>query len=110
MLCLTRALLLLGLPALLDALKAKPVSRRSSVDLLEESEESDQALEVLESSRLEKKEKKWNWKEAAEESKTEWAIVLKRYVLADMTVFELGRHFGEALPSSSPEEDRHEAL
>lgn len=96
-----RALLLVGLPVLLDALKARPVNHRSAVDLLEESTDLDQAVEALESSRLEKKEKKWNWKEASEESKTEWAIVLKRYVLADMTVYELSRHFGEALPTGT---------
>lgn len=91
------ALLVAGFPALLGALKTKPV-----VDLLEESANPVQALDLLEENFLKKKEnKKWNWKEASEESKTEWAIVLKRYVLADMTVYELSRKFGEALPSSS---------
>lgn len=45
-------------------------------------------------------ERRWDWKEASEESRTEWSIVLKRYVLVDMTLFELGRHFEEALPAS----------
>jgi len=100
------------LPVLSGALSISPTSSERALDLLEETANPGQALDLLEKETIEKKkeQKKWNWKEASEESKTEWAIVLKRYVLADMTVFELGRHFGEALPSSSPEEDRHEAL
>jgi len=87
----------LGLPVLLDALKAKSVKSGSPVELLDETANPGQALDLLEERKIEKK--KWNWKEASEESKTEWAIVLKRYVLADMTVYELVRHFSEALPS-----------
>lgn len=48
---------------------------------------------------LEKGQRKWNWKSASEESKTEWAIVLKRYVMFDMTLLELEHHWDEALPS-----------
>jgi len=107
------ALLLFGFPVLLDALKTKPGSPALAVDLLEETANPGQALDLLEKNFLQKKErKKWNWKEASEESKTEWSIVLKRYVLADMTVYELARHFGEALPSSTgPDtDDQREAL
>jgi len=98
--CPSWALALVGLPVLLGALKVAPTHPLQALDLLEEGKK--------------KEAKKWNWKEASEESKTEWAIVLKRYVLADMTVFELGRFFGESLPASSSsgttEEDQSEAL
>lgn len=102
------ALLLVGFPAGLDGLKARSTNPAPAVDLLEENARPGQALDLLEK----KKEKKWNWKEASEESKTEWAIVLKRYVLADMTVYELARHFGEALPSGADATtgDQQEAL
>eukprot|EP00929_Paragymnodinium_shiwhaense_P115455 TRINITY_DN84343_c0_g1_i1.p1 TRINITY_DN84343_c0_g1~~TRINITY_DN84343_c0_g1_i1.p1 ORF type:complete len:281 (+),score=106.50 TRINITY_DN84343_c0_g1_i1:47-889(+) len=42
--------------------------------------------------------RKWSWKEASEESKTEWGIVLKRYIMVDMALYELERHFDEAIP------------
>merc|ERR1719253_72776 len=42
--------------------------------------------------------RKWSWKEASEESKTEWGIVLKRYIMVDMSLYELERHFDEAAP------------
>jgi len=57
--------------------------------------------------------KKWNWKEASEETKTEWGIVLKRYVMVDMSLFELERHFGEAMDAvgnSSSDEERRQQL
>mmetsp|Transcript_29718 Transcript_29718/g.68399 ORF Transcript_29718/g.68399 Transcript_29718/m.68399 type:complete len:272 (-) Transcript_29718:149-964(-) len=66
------------LPALLAALSLRP-PRQVPLGLVEE--------------------RKWNWKEAVEETKTEWAIVLKRYVLADVTLFDLQRHFSQALPA-----------
>jgi len=90
----------LGLPVFLDALVVKSAVPTIVVDLLEETANPGQALDLLEKEWISKKkeQKKWNWKEASEESKTEWAIVLKRYVLADMTVYELSRHFGEAHP------------
>lgn len=94
-------------PVLLNALKISTPSSVKALDLLEESVDPTQALDLLE---RKKEDKKWNWKEASEESKTEWAIVLKRYVLADMTVFELGRHFGEALPSAASAGEQREAL
>jgi len=59
-----------------------PVKPRQSLDLLAKKS-------VL---------KKWNWKEASDESRTEWGIVLKRYILIDMSLYELGRHLGESLP------------
>jgi len=106
------AFLVLGLPALLDALKAKPAHTAPALDLLEETANSAEALDLLEKKKIEAK--KWNWKEASEESKTEWAIVLKRYVLADLTIHELSRLFGESLPSSasqgSTDQDQHDAL
>lgn len=43
--------------------------------------------------------RKWNWKEASEETKTEWGIVLKRYVMVDLMLFELERKFEEAMPA-----------
>lgn len=49
---------------------------------------------------IEKEKRKWNWREASEESKTEWGIVLKRYIMVDMALYELERHFDEALPES----------
>jgi len=49
--------------------------------------------------------KKWNWKDASEETKTEWGIVLKRYVMVDLMLFELGRHFEAALPAPAQTED-----
>jgi len=107
------ALRLLGLPVFLDALVVKPVAPALAVDLLEETANPGQALDLLEKEWISRKQqKKWNWKEASEESKTEWAIVLKRYVLADMTVYELSRQFGEALPNSAgpATEDQQEAL
>jgi len=108
-------LLLLGLPVFLDALVVKSgVLPTIAVDLLEETANPGQALDLLEKEWISKKkeQKKWNWKQASEESKTEWAIVLKRYVLADMTVYELSRHFGEALPSTAgpTTEDQRDAL
>lgn len=51
--------------------------------------------------------KKWTWKEASEESKTEWAIVLKRYFMVDMSLFELERHFDEALPPNTTSGGSH---
>jgi len=65
---------------------------------------------LIYSRRVRKRTKKWHWKDATEESKTEWNIVTKRYVLADMTVFELSRHFGEAMPGVGSMEDQQEAL
>lgn len=112
--CVPWALLLLGLPVFLDALVVKSAVPTIVVDLLEETANPGQALDLLEKEWFSKKkeQKKWNWKEASEESKTEWAIVLKRYVLADMTVYELSRHFGEALPGTAGAtiEDQHDAL
>eukprot|EP00403_Amphidinium_massartii_P030284 CAMPEP_0178406316 /NCGR_PEP_ID=MMETSP0689_2-20121128/18849_1 /TAXON_ID=160604 /ORGANISM="Amphidinium massartii, Strain CS-259" /LENGTH=274 /DNA_ID=CAMNT_0020027353 /DNA_START=37 /DNA_END=861 /DNA_ORIENTATION=+ len=73
-----------ALPALLAALSVSP-RRGSALGLVEEN-------------------RKWNWKEASEETKTEWAIVLKRYVLADVTLFDLQRHFESALPVRGDEQ------
>lgn len=99
--------LALLLPVLLHALKTAPGTSPAALDLLEKDTRPGQELDLLEQK---KEKKKWNWKEASEESKTEWAIVLKRYVLSDMVTFELGRHFGEALPGTSTAGDRQEAL
>lgn len=54
--------------------------------------------------------KKWNWKQASEESRTEWGIVLKRYILVDMALYELGRHIEEALPSKPTSEDSQDVV
>lgn len=67
-----------------------------------------QQLDLLEKRKNVKK--KWNWKEASEESKTEWAIVLKRYTLVDLTLFELARHFGEALSAGQQQDSADEAV
>lgn len=99
----------LGLPVLLDALTTARTNPEQELDLLEKAAEPVEALDLLEKKKIEKK--KWNWKEASEESKTEWAIVLKRYVFADMILFELRRLFGEALPDPlTTTEARQEAL
>lgn len=50
---------------------------------------------------LEKGKKKWNWKTASEETKTEWGIVLKRYVMFDMNLLQLEHLWDEALPSEA---------
>jgi len=95
---------LIGAVLLVDGLIVSPVKpgATQALDLIEESANPGQELDLLEKEVFsKKKEKKWNWKEASEESKTEWAIVLKRYVLADMTVYELGRFFNEALTASA---------
>lgn len=86
------------LPISLEALLAPPARSAHALDLIEEKK-----IEK-------KKKKKWNWKEASEESKTEWAIVLKRYVMVDMTLFELGRYLGEASQSANSEDEQNIAL
>lgn len=112
-------LLVSALPLVLDAAVARTRSSAPVLDLIDETAKPTQELDLLEKAVFQKKKenKKWNWKEASEESKTEWAIVLKRYVMVDMTLFELARHFGQALPGKSQdgtpeasEEDRHDAL
>jgi hypothetical protein len=108
MLCHPWVVALVCLPILVDALTVAPANSVQALDLLEETANPAQALDLLEQRKIEKK--KWNWKEASEESKTEWAIVLKRYVLADMTVFELDRKLGEALAAPVASDDRNEAL
>lgn len=50
---------------------------------------------------LTRKQRKWSWRTASEESKTEWAIVTKRYVMVDTTLFELERHLDEGLEAST---------
>jgi len=102
------AIAVLGLPVLLHALKI-PTTPSDSVGLLEESVNPGKALEFLEQRVIKKK---WNWQEASEESKTEWAIVLKRYRLADLTLFEMDRHLGEAIGVTGvpTAEDKKEAL
>lgn len=85
--CLPWALALVGLPIFLEALVTPPASPAHALDLIEETKVE------------KKKKKKWNWKDASEESKTEWAIVLKRYTMVDLTLFELGRYFFEASQS-----------
>lgn len=100
--------LALLLPVSLHALKTAAGTAPGALDLLEKDTRPGQELDLLEQKKKEKK--KWNWKEASEESKTEWAIVLKRYVLSDMVTFELGRHFSEALPGTSTAGDRQDAL
>lgn len=102
------AWVIVSLLAFSDALKTPSSNSQEALDLLEETANPGQALDLLEERKIEKK--KWNWKEASEESKTEWAIVLKRYVMASMSVFELERFFGEALPSASGLGEQHEAL
>lgn len=97
---------LLGIHVFSNALKL-PSKIEQELDLIEQSAHPEQELDLLEKK---KSQKKWNWKEASEESKTEWAIVLKRYVLADMVVFELGRFLGEALPGATAIGDRQESL
>jgi hypothetical protein len=85
----------IALPACLDALIVDRGRPEQRLDLLE---------------KRKKEVKKWNWKEASEESKTEWAIVLKRYTLVDLTLFELARHFGEALSAGQQQDAADEAL
>lgn len=81
-------------------------------NLLDDAANPGQALDLLERDVFSKKklEKKWNWKEASEESKTEWAIVLKRYVLADMTLYEMDRFFGEALSATATYDEQREVV
>jgi len=98
-------------PVLLNALKTAPSSSTAALDLLEEeTARPGQELDLLEKSQKKDKKSEWHWKDATEESKTEWNIVSKRYVLADMTVFELSRHFGEAMPGAGSTDDQREAL
>lgn len=42
--------------------------------------------------------RRWTWAQASEETKTEWAIVMRRYIMVDTALFELELHLGEALP------------
>merc|ERR1719456_1718926 len=41
--------------------------------------------------------KRWVWKEASEEGKTEWGIVLKRFKSADMHLTDMERHFDDVM-------------
>jgi len=111
--CPLLAFAVLGAVALVDALVLSPaVADKQALDLLEETANPGQELDLLEKRVFgeKKQEKKWNWKEASEESKTEWAIVLKRYVLIDMTLYELGRFFGEVVSTAEASSDRGEVL
>lgn len=76
-------LALLALAMLLETLATSPLQQKLSTNLLE------------------KGEKRWNWKAASEESKTEWGIVLKRYVMFDMTLLELEHLWDEGLPATT---------
>lgn len=79
--CVITALALAGLSDALSISSAPYAKPRRSVGLIER--------------------KKWTWDQASMESKTEWAIVLRRYFMVDMAVFELERHFGDAMPATS---------
>ncbi|CAK0793420.1 unnamed protein product, partial [Prorocentrum cordatum] len=50
---------------------------------------------------LDKGQRKWNWESASEETKTEWGIVLKRYVMFDMNLLELEHRWDLAMPSAA---------
>merc|ERR1719160_1412747 len=40
---------------------------------------------------------RWDWKEASDESKTEWGIVLRRFYMVDTLCFQLQRLLSETL-------------
>merc|ERR1719387_3070325 len=46
--------------------------------------------------------RRWDWKEASDESKTEWGITLKRFYLVDNAFLQLQRLLSETL---GPNED-----
>lgn len=46
---------------------------------------------------------RWHWKEASDESKTEWGIVLKRFFMADTLLWQFEHHVREALPGEATE-------
>lgn len=111
--CHMRACALFGAFVLLDALWVSPQSvEKQALNLLDDTANPAQELDLLEKEVFQKKkvEKKWNWKEASDESKTEWAIVLKRYVLADMTLYEIDRFFGEALDATASTDEQREVV
>merc|ERR1740133_53206 len=111
--CPLWACALFGAFVLLDALAVSPQSPDKQVlNLLDDTANPGQELDLLEKEVFQKKktEKKWNWKEASDESKTEWAIVLKRYVLADMTLYEIDRFFGEALSTTATSDEQREVV
>lgn len=76
-------LALLALARLLDTLATSPLQDKWSTNFLE------------------KGQRRWNWKAASEESKTEWGIVLKRYVMFDMALLELEHLWDEGFPATT---------